>query len=534
MHPGIPARNLRDPRRFFALGLLAFWAAAAASGRVVELTVLATTDMHGSIRRTPDVYVEHNDGSLLQCATIIRQVRGENPNTLLVDSGDIFQGTAESWLTKGGIMARAMNALGYDAFAVGNHEFDWGVDVLAEILEQVDAVPLAANLLADETAPTAFGRVLPYTLREVDGLRVALVGLTTPNLSQWTRGLKARGLRTLNSRRALERTLPEVRKAKPHILILLVHQGLQARDDDANQIKGIGRRFGEFDLVLGGHLHWVLAGTRIGRVDYAQAGSGARGVLRIDLTYDTVQGAVTGKRFDYLPVSEDTPEDPELAALVAEDLAEADRWLDTVIGRTEGDLTASVGGAGLSPVQQLLSAAIAEGTEAEVVLHGVLSNRAIPAGDIRMADVWRIVPYENTVGCAWLNAAGIRAIMEEAVGYLGTDRYFGAWGLQYELHAYAEAGHRIRNLRTADGQPLHARRRLKVALNSYQLAGGGGRFPVLARVVREPNARLAYVDQTTREMVADYIRRHPALSIPAGTHAVLFRSEPPRGSRGKK
>lgn len=525
------SRTLRAPRRVFAFWVLAGALATPASGRVVTVTVLSTTDMHGSIRRTPDTYVDHNDGSLLQCATIIRGVRAENPNTLLVDSGDIFQGTAESYLTKGGIMARAMNALGYDAFAIGNHEFDWGIDILAGLLNQMQAVPLAANLLADETAPEAFRRVLPYTIREVDGLRVAIVGLTTPNIPNWFGDLATHGLRVLDSRRALERTLPLVRKERPHILILLAHQGLMARDDDANEIIGISRRFGEFDLVLGGHLHWVLAGARIGRIDYAQAGSGARGVMRIDLAYDTVKNAVIDKRFDYLPVSDDTPEDPELAALVADDLAEADAWLGTVLGRTTEDLTYSLGGAGLSPVQQLLCMAIAETTGAEVVLHGVLSKRHIPAGDIRVADVWRIVPYENTIGCAWLNLAEIRAIMEEAADYLGTDRYFGAWGLQYELFPNAPAGKRIRNLRAADGRPIHARRRIQVALNSYQLAGGGGRFPALVRAVNTPNARLDYVNMTTRDMVMEYIRRHPVLSIPAGTNAVVVRGEPSRRQR---
>jgi 5'-nucleotidase / UDP-sugar diphosphatase len=124
----------------------------------VTVTVLNTTDLHGSIRRTPGVYVEHNEGSLLQCATIIREVRAQNPNTLLVDSGDIFQGTAESYLTRGGVMAKAMNALGYDAFAIGNHEFDWGLDTLGEILGRMEAVPLAANLLAGEKAPAPSGR----------------------------------------------------------------------------------------------------------------------------------------------------------------------------------------------------------------------------------------------------------------------------------------------------------------------------------------------------------------------------------------
>jgi len=304
----------------------------------------------------------------------------------------------------------------------------------------------------------------------------------------------------------------------------LAHQGLQARGDDkANQIRTIGRRFGEFDLVLGGHLHWVLPGGRIGKVDYAQSGSGGGGVMKIDLVYDTVEQAVVEKHFDFLPVEAGTPEDPDLAKLAAADLAKADEWLDTVLGRTERDLDWSTAGAGLCPVRQLLCAAIAAGTGADVVMHGILSTESIPAGDIRVRDVWKIVPYENGVGCARLNRAEIRAILEEAAEYLGTHRYFGAWGLRYEVHPDAPQGRRIRNLRLADGSPLNARRRLKVAFNTYHLSGGGGRFDALVEAVNRPNARLKLEGRVTRDLVIDYIRAHPALDIPAGTNAVVVR-----------
>lgn len=519
----LSARNLQaSARRFFVFtGLLLF--AAPGGARQVTVTVLHTTDMHGSVRRTPGIYAEHNDGALLQCATLIRDVRSGNRNTLLLDGGDIFQGTAESFLTRGGIMARAMNALRYDAFAIGNHEFDWGTAVLGEMLGKMESVPLAANLVIQGDVPEAFRRVLPFTIREMDGLKVAVVGLTTPNIPNWFCDVEGNGLSVLDSRRALERTLPLVRKERPHIMILLVHQGLLVKDDAANEIKGICRRFGEFDLVLGGHLHWVLPGVRIGRTDYAQSGSGARGVMRVDLVFDTVENAVMDKRFEFLPVMPDTPEDPELAALVREDLQKADQWLDTVLGETTEDLTCSLAEAGLSPVQQLLSAAIAENTGADVVLHGILSDKSIPKGPVRVADIWRIVPYENTVGTLSLNVREIDAILEEAASYIGTDRCFGAWGVQYEVHPNAPEGKRIRNLRAADGEPIHYKTRLKVALNSYHLAGGGGRFPKLVKIANTPNTRLKLADTTTRDMVMDYIRSHPVLTVLAGTNAVVIR-----------
>ena len=518
-------------RRFFVFLGLAVCVGTTAQARVVTVTVISTTDMHGSIRRTPGVYVDHNEGSLLQCATLIRGIREENPNSLLVDCGDFAQGTAESYMTRGDLMVRAMNALEYDAVAIGNHEFDWGVPALGGMLSAMKVPPLAANMLAGPETPPAFQRVLPFVVKEVDGLTVAIVGLTTPNIPNWSRDVEPSGLRITDSRRALELTLPMVRERRPHIMILLAHQGLMAGDDDANEINGVCRRFGEFDLVLGGHLHWVLPGARVGKADYAQAGSGASGVMRTDLVFDTVENAVVEKRFEYVPVLPETPEDPELAALVAPDLKKADKWLDTVLGKTTEELSYSLAGNGFCPVQQLLCKAIAEKTGAEVVLHGVLSDNSIPAGKIHVSDIWRIVPYENTVGTLWLTLAEIRAILEESMEYFGSDRYFGAFGLQYEVYPNARAGKRIRNLRAADGSAINGKRRMKVAMNSYQLAGGGGRFPALVKTVGSTNARLELLDVTTRDMVMEYVKAHRTLTIPAGTNAVVIRSEPPRWQR---
>ena len=515
--------NLRArARRFFVFTALLL-AAGPGSARVVNLTALNTSDLHGTLN------VEaggRGGGSLLQCATLVRQVRAENPNTLLLDCGDIFQGSAVSYLSRGGVMATAMNAMGYDAFTIGNHEFDWGVDTLAGFLGRMAAPPLVANLQAGPEAPAAFRRIQPYLIKELDGVKVAIVGLTTPNIPNWTRGVVEHDLQFLDSRRALENILPQVRAEQPQVLILLVHQGLLVEDDVANQLNAIGQRFGEFDLVLGGHLHAQVSGQRVGKVDYGQADSYASGVLRVDLAYDTVAGAVVDKKFEFLPVTGRVRPDADIAAQVAPDQAKADEWLATVVGTAKTNMEFSVAVPGLCPIQQLLCAAIAEKTGAEVVLHDTLSDESLWAGEIRVADVWRIVPFENTAGCLWLTLGEIREIMEESATYLGTDRYFGAWGLQYEVHPNAPEGRRIRNLRAADGSAINGKRRLKVALNSYHLAGGGGRFPAIVKAVASPNCRLEMADGAVRDMVIDYIRRHRSIGFPAGTNATVVLTEP--------
>ncbi len=529
----LPFQNLRASARRFFVGAAVGLCAAAGEARVVDVAILNTTDLHGALCQTPGVYAERNDGSLLRCATIVQRVRAEKPDALLVDCGDAIQGTAVSYLTQGAVMAKAMNAMGYDAYVLGNHEFDWGVDALVGFMEQMRAPALVANLQAGPEAPAPFRRVLPFIVKEIDGIRVAIVGLTTPNIPNWTRGLDARGLRFLDSRRALEQTLPLVRKERPQVMILLVHQGLLARDDEANQLRAISRRFGEFDLVLGGHLHAVATRTQLGKVTYAQAGAGAEGVLRVDLFFDTVENAVTEKKIEFLPADPDIPEDAEIYAQATNDLARADEWLGTVIGKTRTDLVASIALPGLCSVQQLICLAIAEKTGADAVLHDILSPNDVPAGDFRVADAWKIVPYENTAGVLSLTPGQIRAILEESTAYLGTERYFGAWGLRYELHPKAPLGRRIRKLRDAAGNPINGKKRLRVAFNSYHLSGGGGRFPAIAKAAADPRARLQPFDEPVRDMVIDYVRRHRSIAVPAGTNAVVVLKEPRAWHRRK-
>ncbi len=535
LSPSPRRKGFRFPGLLLLLGLLPLLSPSPAAARTTTLTVLCTADLHGSVRSTPGRYLDHNDGSLLRVATLVRRVRAETPNVLLLDAGDIFQGTAESLLSRGEAMSIPMNALGYDAVAVGNHEFDWGVPEAARLLSLLDATPLAANLFVPPSpspaTPRGFGRVRPWTVRTVDGIRVGIVGLTNPNLNQWFRDMAPAGLRAGDSRSALERCLPSLRREDPQILILLAHQSLQAKDDDANEINAIGARFGEFDLVLGAHVHHTVPGARAGFADYAQAGSGASGILRADLEYDTVSRRVTQKRIQWLPATPDIPEDPALRAALAPILDRTDREMASVLGRTELPLTASLAAPGLSPVQQLFCRAIADATGAEAVLHGVFSPASVPAGPVTLADVWRLVPYENTVGTAELTLSEIREILEESIPFLGIVRQIAPWGLACEIHPYAPPGERIKNLRWADGTPVNGRRRIRVAFNSYHLSGGGGRFPRLAALAAQPHARLAMHPALMRDMVADWIRAHSPLSIPPGDNATLVRAPRPKWQR---
>ncbi len=506
------------------------WAPGARAAEKV-LRVLETTDMHGAMTCAPvSEQGRWRDAGLARLATVIRQARESAPGgaSLLLDSGDYLEGTLESSYSHGRRMVEAMNVIGYDAVGIGNHEFDWGVDEASAAVGRFSMPVVSANLLTEgaRQEEALFENVRPYILKDVGGLRVAIVGLTTPNLPHWYRDFGLAGLRTSPSVETLEKLLPELRRHGPDIMILLVHQGLRTEDDGANEINAIGACFPEFDVVLGGHLHWVLPGARVGHADYGQAGAYAGGVLQVDLTYDEESGEVTDKEFRFLPVAPDTPADERLAELFREDAERAAQAYEEVLGRTERPLGVTQTPPALSPMQQLFARSMMAGTGAEAAFAGSTGGERLLTGTITMRDLWRVIPYENGVGVAWLTKDEIRQVMEEAMQYLGTTRYVALSGLAYDLYPNAEAGRRVRNLRRLDGEPLNGRRRIPVAMSSYLISGAGGRYPVLEGLLQSPHARVRIInDKNMRDLVADYVRANSPLRLESGHEARVFRRE---------
>lgn len=490
------------------------------------LRVLATTDMHGSMAAAPVVeQADHPAAGLLRTATLIRAARAENPANVLVDGGDFAIGTLESSYSGGRRMAEAMNLLGYDSVTLGNHEFDWGIPAADAMLDALSAPVLAANFAAPADTTPGFAKIRPYAVKDVDGLRVVLVGLTTPNLPRWFRDFSEAGLRTAPSVETIEALLPELRRLEPDIMVLVVHQGLMAHDDDANEINAIGARFPDFDLVLGGHLHWSLPGAKVGRVDYAQSGSCAEGILQVDLVYDDEAHAVVSKEFRFLAATPATPVDAQLAALFREDLDRAAAESATSPGSVARPMGASQTPPALSPIQQLFAKALMAATGARASFHGTFNGERLLPGPVTVRDLWRICPYDNRVAVAWLTKDEIRRVAEEALQFSGTVRYAPLSGLLYDLYPNAAAGKRVRNIRAADGSALNGRKRLPVAFGSYLAAGAGGRYPVLASILADPASRLEIRDTLIRDVVADYLRANDPVDLLSGTDARVFRRE---------
>lgn len=484
---------------------------AGVLGREVSLTILHTTDLHGHILPATDYEGHSNIGGLARCATAIRQVRAQEKNVLLVDAGDTIQGTAASWLSDGQVMVRALNHLRYDAWVLGNHEFDWGTGKLTGCVARAAMPVLGGNI-------KGLAKTQAFVVREMDGVKVAIVGLTTPGIPHWSRPRLIPGLEFADSVATMRGLLPAIKQAGAQVIVLVVHQGFkEGGDDHANQVIALARRFPEVDVIIGGHTHRDMPEFKVSGVLYTQAGYHGCWLGRVDLVFDTEQRRVVRREAKTMRMDESVAVDAELVKLVGEDLARAEKHLAEVVGEAEGELTAKGAPKRESAVQELMCAAIAEGlgrqvVKVDAVLHGVLNAKAtLPKGPVTVGGIWELVPYENSIGVARLTPGELREVLEENAGAYEKTEFRGLWGLISEIRPAAPAGQRVLAVRWPDGSELVATQRVAVAFNSYDLASGGLRWRRLREIVDAPAAGLVEYDLTTRQAVVDYCRRQGKL-----------------------
>lgn len=501
------------------LGLLLLFVLPA-EAREVPITILSTTDLHGNILPTTDYEGTTNRGGIARLTTKIAEIRKETPNALLVDSGDTIQGTAASFLDKGQVIVRLVNHLKYDAWTLGNHEFDWGSDTIAACIAKAEVPVLAGNLKAiSEDTKKKFAKVQPFVIREVDGVKVAIVGLTTPGIPNWSRPRLIPGLEFEQSAIALRRIIPQVKTAGAQVIVLATHQGIrESGDDHANQLNAIAYGFPEIDAIAGGHTHRLWREYKFARTEiiYCQANYWGTYLGRIDLVYDTEAKKVVQRKSDAILMDESVPLDPKVLDLAKPQLAAAEKSLSRQIGEATDDITPVGAPRHESAVHNLIFESMVEGlkergVQVDAVVHGLLDDRAmIEEGPIRVADAWRIIPFENTVGVIEITPAELKEILEENA--FSRDRFRGIWGLKMKLKMTAPVGERVVSLTEKDGKPLDASKRYKVAFNSYELASGGTRFAKLREIAERPTSHLVEYDFQTREAVVRYIEKHRQIS----------------------
>jgi len=240
----------------------------AGAGSVV-LTLLHTNDPHGRI------YLPGQAQGLTRLATLVRRVRAEMPNVLLLDAGDLIHGTPEEKAFEGKPMIGAMNALQYDAATAGNHEFDFGQRITRQAIEMARFPLLSANVL-DEKTGLPWGGLKPYIIKEVQGFRIAIFGLTTPDTVKIQFPRTLQGIRFADPIETARALVPKLRQ-RADVVIFLSHLGY-------NPDRALAEAVGGIDIILGGHSHTRLAEqVWVGETLIMQTGAHGKALGRADV-----------------------------------------------------------------------------------------------------------------------------------------------------------------------------------------------------------------------------------------------------------
>jgi len=480
---------------------------------LVTISILHTTDLHGHILPTSDYSGRPDLGGLARCATQIRQWLSENPNAALIDIGDVYQGTEEGLATRGSVMIRLLNALAYDGWVVGNHDFDWGSGVLAEAARLSDMPVVSGN----SRASLGEGEVIqlrPYFMKEIAGFRLAFVGLTTPGLASWLPPEDRRGFDVLDPIETLQRLMLEVAAQKPDAIIVAGHMGLTRRDDFANRIGALTRAFPQLTVCIGGHTHQNHPGEISNGVLYTQADHFGIHAGKIDLSFDRASRRLVNRSALTLEMNHTVALDPLVLHLAQPVIDDAARVLSQPMGVLIEPFGVASAFGTPSDIERLIGSAmraalLRRGIEVDVVVHGLFDTRdPLPAGPKTIADAWTVLPYENQIVTLDLARDDLLALVRDLAGPRDIRN---AMGIQPIIEGTARDP-QVVDLRAADGAPLPDKPRYRVALNSYDAQSGGQRLLKVARLAAAPENRRVLHDIEIRAALVDFFATRQRVS----------------------
>src|SRR6476469_3933390 len=263
----------------------------------VQITIISTTDLHGNIDPI-DYYTNKPDNrGLAKMATLIKRIRKENPNSLLIDSGDTIQGSPlESFHGRKhneppDPMMLAMNALAYDSMTVGNHEYNFGLKVLEKARSEAKFPWLSANTYDKGTSQTHYQ---PYIIKELAGVRIGVLGLTTPGIPNWENAPNYAGLEFREPLAEARKWVPILRrKERADVVVIAMHMGLEedlrtgeinpGQVTNENQAIAIAKEVPGVDLIFMGHTHRDVPSVVVNGVQLIQANYWGKHLARIDV-----------------------------------------------------------------------------------------------------------------------------------------------------------------------------------------------------------------------------------------------------------
>lgn len=455
------------------------------------LTILHTNDQHSHHEAN-----SNGDGGVAIQSTVVNQIRSEEANVVLLDGGDRFTGTLFHVQWQGQDQVQVMNFLGYDSMALGNHEFDNGIEVLQNFVTGLEFPAVAANI-DFSNYPAVEALVAPYTVLDVNGEQVAVIGLTTPS-TPIASSPPDDVFFSDDLIGVTQAAVAEIEAQGINKIILLTHTGIQTDLEIAPQLSGV-------DVYIGGHSHTLLSnaysaganeypimleGADGNPIYYAQAGEYNTFLGRLNVEFDA-DGVIVNAGGDTILLSRYITPDPAAQALVEELAA-------PILALREQSISAEAtvlldGDRSICRIEEcalgnLIADSIRAETGADIAIQnggGIRAN--IEPGDITVGDVLTVLPFGNLIATVQLSGADVWAALENGVSTVEvTDgvvsrsglggRFPQVSGLRFTFDPTQAAGSRIVSvevLNDADEyEPLDLEATYFVGTNDFMLGGG--------------------------------------------------------------
>ncbi|MEE8252198.1 MAG: 5'-nucleotidase C-terminal domain-containing protein [Gemmatimonadales bacterium] len=503
----------------------------AAAQDTVTVVIAATTDVHGHVMHWDYVKDSIAPWGLTRAATVLDSLRRAHPNRIvLVDAGDLIQGNPFAFYhataQASGInpIIDALNGMRYDAITLGNHEFNFGVPYLNNVLQEANFPVLAANVFDAVNGTRAYRA---YTMVHRGPARVAIAGFTTPGSMIWDRANLSDRLEVRSIMSQAEDVLRAMESAGATVKVVVIHSGMDEPSSYSEAQVGaenVAARFASLsvkpDLVVVGHTHRVMRDSVVNGVHFVQPEAWARSLALAYVTVIDSAGTTTiSVRGEQIRLANIDPE-PQLTRSMRRSHDATRRWVGAPLAGLRGDWSGQLARAQDTPIIDFVNEVQRRVTGAQLSSTSAFNPSVSFGPDAALLrDIAGIYPYENTLRAVLIDGASLKQYLEQSAAYFRNYEpgspiidpnipgynYDIVSGVDYTIDLAAPVGHRIREL-TFQGRPVTPSHTFTLALNSYRQEGGGG-FAMIARlpVVYDRN-------QNIRELLIQAARSAGVLS----------------------
>lgn len=432
-----------------------------------HVTIAHTNDVHGHIEENTN----GKEFGYAKIATLIKEWRAENPNFLLMDAGDTFQGTVFVNQFKGESIVPILNYLNYNTMAAGNHEFDFGYEQLLKLKDMLRYPMISANVYTQDGKHL----LVPTYKTEIGGKKFAFVGFVAEDTPILTHPDNVKGLTFKNPVEVAKEIVPQLKKEADHVIVVS-HIGIDVDRELAKNVPGI-------DLIIGGHSHTPLrTPEKVNGTYIVQDWEYGKSLGRADLYYyNNELVTFSGGLLEY---NDKVQADPEVDKMVKDVVKKIDEVMNVVIAKSEVDLdgdrtlvrTRETNVGDMIADIMLAKTKTIKGHEADVALTNAGGIRTqLKAGDLTKKDLYTLLPFPNTLVVVDVTGEELKQALENGVSQVeqGAGRFPQISGMSFSYDPSQPAGQRVVEVKVG-GQPLDPAKTYKVATNDFVVSGGDG------------------------------------------------------------